>query len=125
MYFGLECRSPLLDHDIIDFALNAPFEMKRRNGVNKWLLKDLLKTYLPDDLVYRPKWGFSIPLGQWMKNELSYLMNFLSEENLEKTAIFRTAYVRDLVRRFQQGDEYLYNRLWVMIIMQRFLINHG
>ncbi|MBI1768765.1 MAG: asparagine synthase (glutamine-hydrolyzing) [Bacteroidetes bacterium] len=124
MFHGLECRCPLLDHSIIDFALNTPFEMKRRGGVNKWILKELLKTYLPADLVNRPKWGFSIPLSQWMKNELSYLMDFLSEENLEKTAIFKTPYVRDLVDRFHKGEEYLYNRLWVVIIMQRFLINH-
>ena len=125
MYHSLECRCPLLDHDIIEFALNTPFSLKRRGGVNKWILKELLKEYLPDSLVNRPKWGFSIPLAEWMKNELNYLMDFISPSKLETTNLFKTDYVSNLITRFKHGEDHLYNRLWAIIVIQRFLNQHA
>ncbi len=125
MYYGLECRCPLLDHHLVEFAYNLPESLRKNGSTTKYLLKKVLFELVPETYFERPKRGFSIPLAQWMKNELSYLMDFLSEESLEKTAIFKTSNVHDLVHRFQQGEEYLYNRLWVVIIIQRFLINHG
>jgi asparagine synthase (glutamine-hydrolysing) len=125
MYYSLECRSPLLDNEIIEFAVNTPFDYKRKGGIPKWPLKELLKNYLPDELVNRPKWGFSIPLAQWMKNDLRYLMDYLSDENLSKTGLFKPPYVKSLIKRFYYGDDYLYNRLWALIIIQRFLLKNG
>lgn len=123
MLQSLECRCPLLDTDIIRFVLNAPLQIKKRNGVNKWILKEILKEYLPDTLIYRAKWGFSIPLSQWLRNELSYLMRYLDEEALQETGLFNLDFVRDLVKRFNHGEDYLYNRIWALIIVQRFLKN--
>lgn len=125
MYYSLECRSPLLDNEIIEFAIKTPFDYKRKGGIPKWPLKELLKNYLPDKLVNRPKWGFSIPLAQWMKNDLRYLMDYLSDENLSKTGLFKPPYVKSLIKRFYYGDDYLYNRLWALIIIQRFLLKNG
>ncbi len=125
MFHGLECRCPLLDHEVIEFALSAPIHVKRRGDINKWILKEILKEYLPDHLIYRHKWGFSIPLSRWLKNELSYLMNYLDDEHLEKTNVFNPVYIRDMVDRFHEGEDYLYNRLWVLIIIQRFLLSHA
>lgn len=125
MLQSLECRCPLLDTDIIHCVLNAPLRMKKRNGVNKWILKEILKEYLPDELIYRPKWGFSIPLSQWLKNELHYLMKHLDAEELDKTGLFKREFVRNLVKRFLNGEGYLYNRIWSLIIIQRFLKNQG
>jgi asparagine synthase (glutamine-hydrolysing) len=124
MFSALECRCPLLDNSIIEFAVNIPFDLKRKNGIPKWPLKELLADYLPENLINRPKWGFSIPLAQWMKNDLRYLMEYLSDENLNKTGLFKIAHVRSLIKRFNNGDEYLYNRLWVLIIIQRFLLKN-
>lgn len=124
MFHSLECRCPLLDHDIIEFALNAPVEIKRNRGINKWILKELLKNYLPKNLVDRPKWGFGIPLAIWMKTELNFLLDYLTKEKLEKTGLFKVAFVTNLVHRFNNGEDYLYNRLWVLIIIQRFLLKN-
>lgn len=124
MFYGLECRCPLLDQEVVEFALNAPMEIKRRGQTDKWILKELLKDYLPDDLIFRPKWGFSIPLSRWLKNDLSYLMGYLEKYQLEKTGLFNLSYVRDLVDRFYKGEDYLYNRLWILIVLQRFILNH-
>lgn len=123
MLQSLECRSPLLDTDIIHFVLNAPLNLKRRNGITKWILKEILKEYLPSGLIYRQKWGFSIPLSQWLKNELHYLMKYLDDEELHQTGLFKLDFVKDLIRRFNSGEDYLYNRIWALIIVQRFLKN--
>lgn len=122
MYYGLECRCPLLDHNLVEFAVNLPESFRKRNMTTKYLLKKVLFEMVPEKYFNRPKWGFSIPLGQWMKNELDYLMEYLSVEQLEKTGVFNIQYIRELVQRFLKGEEYLYNRLWVVIIVQRFLI---
>lgn len=125
MFYNLECRCPFLDIEVIEFALNAPVEIKRRGEINKWLLRELLKDYLPDNLIYRPKWGFSIPLSSWLKNDLCYLMGYLEKEQIDTTGIFKLDYVHDLVDRFYKGEDYLYNRLWVLIVVQRFLLNNA
>jgi len=125
MLYGLECRCPLLDHHLVEFAVNLPELFRKRNETTKYLLKKMLFEMVPQQYFNRPKWGFSIPLGQWLKNELNYLMDYLSTENLEKTGVFNTSYIRSLVKRFYNGEEYLYNRLWVVIIAQRFLLKYA
>ena len=125
MYFGLECRCPLLDHRLVEFAVNLPEQLKKNNGATKYLLKKVLFEMVPAQFFDRPKWGFSIPLAQWLKNDLNYLMDYLSVENLESTQVFQVAYIRHLVDRFYAGEDYLYNRLWTVIIAQRYLINYG
>ena len=122
MYYGLECRCPLLDHSLVEFAVNLPESLRKRNLTSKYLLKKILFEMVPEKYFDRPKWGFSIPLAQWLKNDLSYLMDYLTVEQLERTGVFNAPYIRDLVDRFYKGEEYLYNRLWAVIIIQRFLI---
>lgn len=124
MYCGLECRSPLLDTKLAEYAVNLPYNLKIRGNDNKYILKKLLFNYLPKQLFDRPKWGFSIPLETWLKNDLSYLMKYLSEENIAKTKLLNYTYITKLVNRFYQGEDYLYNRIWLIIILQKFLIDH-
>lgn len=125
MFYGLECRSPLLDDEIVRFALRLDPSLKMRDGQRKWLLKRVLATYLPSSLVERPKWGFGIPLASWLKSDLNYMMSYLEPDQLKKTGVFNEATIRDLIRRFFKGEEYLYNRLWVVIVLQRFLLKHA
>ncbi|GHM99863.1 asparagine synthetase B [Cytophagales bacterium WSM2-2] len=122
MIYGLECRSPLLDHRLVEFAVNLPETFKKRNGVTKYLMRKMLFEMVPEKYFDRPKWGFGIPLAQWMKNELSHFMNYLNEEALNKTGIFNISFVQNLIRRFNNGEDYLYNRLWVLIILQKYLL---
>ncbi len=121
MYYGLECRCPLLDHRLVEFAVNLPESLKKRNGVTKFLMRKMLFEMTPKEYFDRPKRGFSIPLSQWMKNELKYFMKYLSEEELNKTGLFSVSFVNDLITRFMKGEDYLYNRLWALIIIQKFL----
>ncbi len=122
MFYGLECRSPLLDHRLVEFAVNLPESFKKKGNVTKYLLRKMLYEMVPEKHFDRPKWGFSIPLSKWIKEDLDYLMSYLSRDQLAKTNVFSIPYVENLILRFYKGEDYLYNRLWVLILIQKFLL---
>lgn len=70
MHCGLEARSPLLDHELIEFCAGLPVEMKVRNRTGKYLLKRLAEKYFPREFVHRTKMGFGIPVASWLRGEL-------------------------------------------------------
>ncbi|WDF71866.1 XrtA/PEP-CTERM system amidotransferase [Novosphingobium sp. KACC 22771] len=71
MAVSLEAREPLLDHRLIEFAASLPEAMRVRGGQGKWLLKDSMRRYLPDDILFRPKQGFVTPIAQWLRGPLA------------------------------------------------------
>lgn len=70
MFASLETRAPLLDHRVVEAAFALPQRVLVRDGVGKWVLRRILDQYVPRELVERPKAGFSIPLGEWLKGSL-------------------------------------------------------
>ena len=70
MAVSLETRLPLLSHEVVDFAWRIPVSMKVKDNVSKWVLRKVLYKYVPKDLVDRPKMGFSVPIGTWLRGEL-------------------------------------------------------
>lgn len=70
MAVGLEAREPLLDHRLLEFAASLPENMRIRGGQGKWLMKKTMETYLPKDILYRPKMGFVTPIDQWFRGAL-------------------------------------------------------
>lgn len=122
MMFGLECRCPLLDQHVIKFGVNLPYQLKINRGEQKWILKQILKKYLPAQLVERRKQGFSIPLARWLKNEMRFMTEqYLSKEVTRELGLFDEAVVEELKHRFASGQDYLYNRIWAMAVIQRWL----
>lgn len=120
MFYGLECRCPLLDHSVIEFAFSLPYNLKVYKGETKWLLKQLLLKYLPESMVFRKKWGFSIPLAQWLKGDLRYLLDqYLNESLVRKASLVQYEKVAALKQRFINGSDYLYNRVWVLIVLHK------
>lgn len=125
MLNSLEVRVPLLDYRIIEFALNLDESLKiSKNGTQKYLLKEVLYDHVPQQLLNHPKWGFSIPLQKWLKNDLSYLIDqYLSPELILEIGIFNPIYIEKLKHRFLNGDDYLYNRIWQLIVFNKFFLN--
>jgi len=123
MYSSLEARVPLLDHNIVEFALNVDENLKIKNGVQKHLLKELLYDYIPQSIMDRPKWGFSIPLESWLQNELSYLIDkYLNDEIIREIGLLNPIFVKDLISNFKKGELYLYNRIWNLINLNKSLL---
>lgn len=125
MFHSLEVRVPLLDHDVIAFTLNLDSKLKNKKGVTKYLLKQVLYDFAPSHLFDRPKWGFSVPMAKWLKQDLNYLIRkYLNKGSVEQVHIVRHSDVELLIKRFTKGENYLYNRLWILIQLHRFLLDH-
>ncbi|WP_139924236.1 asparagine synthase (glutamine-hydrolyzing) [Hymenobacter sp. DG01] len=126
MRYSLETRGPLLDYRIAEFALNLDPALKVKDGVSKYLLKQVLYDYVPAHIFDRPKWGFSIPLGTWLKKDLHYLIDeYLKPQVLEQIGFVRPEVVKELVRRFEAGEDHLYNRVWLLIVLHQWAIMHN
>ncbi|MBP7462797.1 MAG: asparagine synthase (glutamine-hydrolyzing) [Bacteroidales bacterium] len=124
MKYGLETRVPLLDYRIIEFALNISPKLKIQGGIQKYLLKEVLYDYLPREFFDRPKWGFSIPLSTWLNRDMSYLIDdHLNEWMIRKHKIVNFEETSRLIKSFRDGTDYLYNRIWLLIILHRFMEN--
>lgn len=122
MHHSLEVRVPLLDHRLVAFALNLSPALKISGHTLKYFLKEVLADYLPRQLFDRPKWGFSIPLRFWLKDELRFLLEeHLSVKAVKNTGIVDPTIVEKMKSRYLKGDTYLFNRLWALIVLQQFL----
>ncbi len=126
MQFSLEARSPFLDYRIVEFALNLSEDLKKKDGVSKYLLKEVLYDYVPRSFFERPKWGFSIPLHKWLKKDLHYLIDkYLSNEMVAKSGVVQPQKVKQLLARFENGEDFLYNRIWVLILLHKWMNDHA
>lgn len=126
MYYSLETRVPFLDHRVIELALNISPDLKFKNGISKYILKEILYQYLPKEFFNRPKQGFAIPLSKWLKKDLNYLIEkYLNESVIKHFNIVHYNYVELLITRFKNGEEYLYNRIWLLIILHYWILKNG
>ncbi len=122
MQYGLESRVPLLDYRLVEFAYNLPPGLKIKNGTMKYLLREVLYDYVPKAIFDRPKWGFSIPLSKWLKTDLKYLLDkYTAPAVIEKYGMVNVAAVKKLKDEYQNGKDYLYNRLWLIIVLHWWL----
>jgi len=88
----------------------------------KYLLKQVLYDFVPKEIFNRPKWGFSIPLKKWLRTDFSYLVeNYASKKIIEKYNFLNYTAVEKLKNQYSSGHEYLFNRLWVIIVLHWWL----
>ncbi len=98
MAAGVEVRVPLLDPDLVSLATSLPVRMKQRGKEGKWVFKKAMESYLPHDIIYRPKTGFGAPLRRWLRGELATVVDeLLSEATLRERGIFDPMAVRKLL----------------------------
>jgi asparagine synthase (glutamine-hydrolysing) len=136
MAYGLEARVPFLDNDLADFAAALPLKWKLHGGVSKYLLRRLLDRKLARrgavwseaerrQIVSRPKKGFGVPLREWWRGDLKYLLDdYLSPERLKREGLFAPEQVQRLVRG-HLGDNKCAQRVWGCGTLQRLVQHRG
>jgi asparagine synthase (glutamine-hydrolysing) len=98
MAVSLECRVPLLDHELVELAAAIPGALKMRDGELKHLMKAALADLLPREILYRAKRGFGTPMGAWLKRELRPLLRqLLAPEVVQRRGLFRQPVVERLI----------------------------
>lgn len=119
MAVSLEARVPLLDHRVIEFAWQLPRSAKMRGGVGKWLLKEVLYRHVPAQLVKRPKMGFGIPLGEWLRGPLrDWAETLLDEQSLRDGELLDAKRVRQYWSEHLQGKRDWQHLLWMVLMLQ-------
>jgi len=119
MFNSLETRVPFLNEKVVEFAWNMPLSKKIKNGVGKWPLKNILSNYLPQNLINRPKTGFAVPLGKWLKGPLrNWSENLLDEKRLAQEGNFSAGLVRDTWKEHLDGKRDHSSKLWSILMFQ-------
>ena len=120
MACSLETRAPLLDHRVVEFALRQPLHRKIRDGRGKFLLRNLLVRYVPPALIDRPKRGFSIPLGAWLRGALKSWGDTMLESDALLETWFQPSAVNAVWSAHQRGEDHA-ERLWPVLIAMQWL----
>lgn len=116
---SLEVRSPLLDYRLVELAFQIPFEYKIRNNSSKYILKDLLSSYLPSHLYEKKKVGFNIPLKRWLKTEWrDYVEEFISEEAIRSRGLFNWTYISEIKDAFYRNDYDFSRKLFNLLMLE-------
>lgn len=127
MAHSLEVRVPLLDHVLVEYVMGLPDALKQPNGTPKRLLVESLDGLLPDDIVYRPKQGFSLPFAVWMRGHLrEFCEARLGQDGLAGRDIFQPRAVQELWSAFLSGrGDASWSRLWVLVVLEEWLERNG
>ncbi len=121
MAHSLEVRVPLLDHKFVEWASGIPAHMRLRAGEGKHIFKKAMEPHLPNDILYRPKQGFAIPVAKWFRNELrDHLKNRILGSGLEELGIFNPQTLQTLVNDHLDGRRDLSNTLWALSMFESF-----
>ena len=102
MSVSLEGREPLLDHRIIEFAAQLPEEYKYLDGNKKRIFKDIVNKYVPKEIMDRPKTGFSMPINNWLKDDLRFLVEDNLNDSMDKS-FFNIRFISQLKELFYAG----------------------
>ena len=121
---SLETRMPLLDHRIIEFAWSLPISMKLRNNKTKWILKEVMKHYLPQELIDGHKTGFSVPIGKWLKGPLREWANDLLDPNLiHSQKYLSNKIIQKKWKEHLSGNNDWSSQLWTVLMFQSWIKN--
>jgi asparagine synthase (glutamine-hydrolysing) len=128
MAASIESRVPFLDHELVEFTARMPIEMKLRGGrETKWILREAMKGILPAEILTRPKMGFPVPFGNWLRGRFRHLIDeFITSERALSRGIFNADFVREIVAAHDAGENHeqrLFSLLNFEIWQRRFIEN--
>jgi asparagine synthase (glutamine-hydrolysing) len=119
MAVALEARVPLIDHRVVEFAWQLPRSAKFRDGTGKWLLRQVLYRHVPKALIERPKMGFGIPLGEWLRGPLrDWAEDLLDERRLSEAGLLDAARVRQVWQEHLSGRRNWQYLIWNVLMLE-------
>ncbi|MBV9803787.1 MAG: asparagine synthase (glutamine-hydrolyzing) [Solirubrobacterales bacterium] len=119
MATSLEVRSPFLDPDLVQFALGLPVDLRLHRRTGKYLLRQIMRDRLPDELIDRRKVGFGVPLNAWLRSsQRDLVLDYLSPDRLRAQGIFDHIAVSGLVNTHLAGEADLGHQLWLLLLFQ-------
>lgn len=122
MAVSLETRVPLLDPEVVELAWRLPLNVKIRDGTTKWILRQVLYRHVPPALIERPKMGFGIPLGAWLRGPLrGWAEELIDERLLADEGYFHPDAVRGAWEGLLKGDPRQELRMWTILMFQSWL----
>jgi asparagine synthase (glutamine-hydrolysing) len=122
MACSLETRVPFLDRRVVELAWRLPMHMKIRNNQGKWALRQVLYKYVPRELIERPKAGFAIPIGQWLRGPLrDWAESLLSQQRLNEEGFLHAEPIRNAWVEHLSGKRDWTGRIWAVLMFQAWL----
>ena len=122
MSVSLETRVPFLDHRLVELSSRIPINMKIREGEGKWILREILYKYIPKKLIDRPKAGFAIPIGEWIRGPLrEWADNLLAPDKIMAQGYFHSEPIQKIWKEHLSGDYDWTPRLWGILMFQSWL----
>ncbi len=119
MAVSLEARVPILDYRVVEFSKKLPLDFKIRNGETKWILRNILYKYVPKELFERPKSGFGIPIGNWLREDLrDWAEDLLNESEIKKEGILNPVLIREIWKEHLTGKGDWQYPLWDVLMFQ-------
>jgi len=126
MAVSLEARVPLLDHRVVEFAWRLPMSLRIRDGQEKWLLRQVLYKYVPARLVDRPKMGFGMPVGEWLRGSLrDWADALLAPDRLAEEGFLDHETVRRVWNEHLCGTRNWQYLLWDVLMFEAWLEGQG
>jgi asparagine synthase (glutamine-hydrolysing) len=125
MAVSLEARSPFLDRRVLELAFALPLDMRIRGRHKKYIVRRLLRDYLPDNLIERPKQGFTAPMAYWLRNELrGELEGRLSQDTVARRGFFDPKRLWTLVGEHLNGTHDHAQLLWALLVLEWWMEHH-
>ena len=122
MASSLETRVPFLDHKLIEYVWKIPHSLKFRNGQGKWILRQILNQYIPENLTKRSKMGFGIPIDTWLRGPLrDWAENLLNEKRLKEEGFFNPKLIRDKWEDHLSDKRNWQSDLWDILMFQAWI----
>jgi asparagine synthase (glutamine-hydrolysing) len=116
---SLEARVPFLDHEFVEFLATIPSNLKLHGLTTKYILKKTMSRLLPREIIYRKKQGFSIPMKNWLRDDLRNLMlDVLSEKRIKENGFFNYDYVNKIMQQHLEGKRNNAHQLWALMTFE-------